>query len=226
LLQPARGYRFNVDALLLADFANAHARRSVVDVCDLGAGCGVVGLLVLRERAHARLTAVEIQPRLATLARRNLEANDFASRGEVLEVDASGRRLPGARFDLVVSNPPYQALGRGAANPDGEAAIARHELRLTLASLAATLRRILRPRGQAALVYPAARLVELCAALESVGVSPRRVRTVQARADEDASRALILAEKGAATGQLVIEPPLIEHAGTAPTAELARICGR
>jgi tRNA1Val (adenine37-N6)-methyltransferase len=124
-----------------------------------------------------------------------------------------------------VSNPPYQALGRGVANPDGEAAIARHELRLTMASLAATLRRILRPRGQAALIYPSTRLVELCGALEAVGVSPRHVRPVHARADEPASRALILAEKGAATGQLVISPPLVEHVGIAPSAELQRICG-
>jgi hypothetical protein len=48
---------------------------------------------------------------------------------------------------------------------------------------------------------------------------------VHARAHEDASRALILAEKSAATGQLVIEPPLVEHVGTSPTPELVRICG-
>jgi tRNA1(Val) A37 N6-methylase TrmN6 len=53
LLQPARGYRFSIDALLLADFAativstslsSISSRSEQVRGADLGSGCGVVAL--------------------------------------------------------------------------------------------------------------------------------------------------------------------------------------
>ena len=49
LAQPRRGYRFNIDSVLLADFTRRIVSSPVEDlVVDLGAGCGVVGLLLAR----------------------------------------------------------------------------------------------------------------------------------------------------------------------------------
>jgi tRNA1Val (adenine37-N6)-methyltransferase len=232
ILQPQKGYRFTFDALLLADFAIAHGRRprGEIAICDIGTGCGVVGLVLLRELPSARLTAVELQPRLAEVARRNLVDNGLDDRGEVVELDvispAAKRRLPGARFDWVVCNPPYQAIGRGAHNPESELAIARHELRLPIGRLCDEARRLLRPRGHAAIVYPAARLAELITATNTVGLAPIRLRLCHANAGSPATRALLLCEKGAPAGRLVIEPPLYEHeAGGAPSAAARAIGG-
>lgn len=190
----------------------------------------MIGLVLLRELAQARLCAVELQPRLAEVARLNLADNDLAHRGRVLELDAASpearRALPGASFDWVVSNPPYQAIGRGATNPDGELAIARHELRLPLAQLIAQTRRILRPRGQAAFVYPTARLVELLAAARVAGLAPLRLRHVHPRVGDASTRALVLCEKGGAEGRLVVDAPVYEYeVDGRPTAELRRVGG-
>ncbi len=189
----------------------------------------MVGLLALRALDGARLCAIEVQPRLAELARRNLRENGFADRGEVVEADVAAaafrRRIGGARFHLLLTNPPYQPLGRGAQNPDGEAAIARHEVRLPLARLVAEARRTLRPGGEAAFVYPAARLAELLGAAQAVGLSARKLRLVHPRRDRAATRALVLCDKSAPHAPLEVLPPLIEHDGVAPTAELRRICG-
>jgi len=204
--------------------------RGPVEICDLGAGCGIIGLALLKRIDRARLTAVELQPRLAELARRNLIENELGERGEVLELDLAvpreARRLGGGRFDWVLSNPPYRALGRGATNPEEESAIARHELRLPLARLIAEQRRLLRPRGYAALVYPSARLGELMGMAIAVGLQPRTLRLVHPRADEPATRALVLLAKGGAAGTLTARPPLIERRGDGtPTDELRRITG-
>ena len=50
LEQPRRGYRFTADPLLLAGFMSLHGRRprtGGLSLCDLGAGCGVLGLALL-----------------------------------------------------------------------------------------------------------------------------------------------------------------------------------
>ncbi len=202
----------------------------MLEICDLGAGCGIIGLLLLRRIEGTRLTAVELQPRLAELARRNLVENALADRAQVLELDLAApkdaRRISGARFDWVLSNPPYQALGRGLTNPDEESAIARHELRLPLARLIAEQRRLLRPRGHAALIYPSARLGELVCAASAAGLMPRTLRLVHPKADAPATRALVLLEKGGAAGRLAALPPLVERrADGTPSDELLRIVG-
>ncbi|MGH7269551.1 MAG: methyltransferase, partial [Polyangiaceae bacterium] len=87
LFQPARGmgYRTNVDALLLAWFAASS--RPAPTAFDLGAGVGAVGLSLLRLGAATRVVFVEIDESPAALARRNLAANQWLSRGEVVRGD-------------------------------------------------------------------------------------------------------------------------------------------
>src|SRR6187399_45249 len=69
--QPEHGYRVNVDSLLLAQFACAG--RSARVAVDLGAGIGLVALLVAHFGAARELLLVEREPALAAIARDNLE---------------------------------------------------------------------------------------------------------------------------------------------------------
>jgi len=194
----------------------------VVDFCT---GCGVVGLGLLSRDAKAMATLVELQPRLADLARRNAEENAMGARVAVVEGDLR-TALPdaGATFDVAVANPPYRSLDEGPASPDEEVAIAQHELRVTVADVAAAMRRVLVPGGRAALVYPAARIAALLAALDGAGLRPVRARFVHPRADEPANRVLVEAQKGA-RGPLVVEAPLVVRDAAGYTAEAARILG-
>jgi tRNA1Val (adenine37-N6)-methyltransferase len=207
--------------LLLVDFVRPPFGR-VVDFC---AGCGVVGLGLLSRDGKATATLVELQPRLADLARRNAEDNAMGARVAVAEGDLR-TALPdgGATFDVAVANPPYRTLDEGPASPDEEVAIAQHELRVTVADVAAVMRRVLVPGGRAALVYPAARVAALLAALDGAGLRPVRARFVHPRADEPANRVLVEAHKGA-RGPLVVEAPLVVRDAAGYTAEAARILG-
>ena len=54
LEQPAGSFRFSSDALLLADFALESSLPENAVFADLGTGCGVVALGVLRRRARWR----------------------------------------------------------------------------------------------------------------------------------------------------------------------------
>ena len=129
LSQPARGegYRVNVNAILLADFAQQGGRSKVA--FDLGAGVGAVSLALLHWSAVERVTLVEIDPLAAELARANLDANGWSERGEVLTRGrlrrrpcASRRRAlgglqpplcsAGARTPLDGRGPSARAFGR------------------------------------------------------------------------------------------------------------------
>jgi len=62
ILQKERGYRFSVDALLLADFATLQRGNRLV---DLGAGSGIISLILALRFPETSITEVEIQEDLA-----------------------------------------------------------------------------------------------------------------------------------------------------------------
>jgi tRNA1Val (adenine37-N6)-methyltransferase len=211
LCQPARGYRFSIDAVLLADFAASFAGESVL---DLGAGCGVVLLLLAGSRSSLRRgVGVEIQRGLWECLRRNIAENGLAGRVTAVLGDFRDPAAfaAGERFDLVVSNPPYRRAGEGRRNPDPQKETARHEVAGTLDDLMKAARYRLSDRGTFAMVGPARRLPEILATSKERGIAPRVLRFVHPFCDRPANLVLYAGSAGRAP-EPVILPPLVVYA--------------
>jgi len=78
-------------------------------ILDLGTGSGAVAVSLALERPDCRVTAVDLSPGALTVARRNAEL--LGARIEFLPGCWYEPLPEGARFDLIVSNPPYVAPG-------------------------------------------------------------------------------------------------------------------
>ncbi len=79
-------------------------------VCDVGTGSGCVAVALLNERANARAVAVDISPAALDVAARNAERHGVRARLALLAADGLTALDPrGARFTVIVSNPPYIA---------------------------------------------------------------------------------------------------------------------
>jgi tRNA1Val (adenine37-N6)-methyltransferase len=224
LLQPAKGYRVNVDALLLAAFATTG--RAARLALDLGAGTGAVGLALHHVGAARRVVLVEREPDLVKLCAQNLERT--ATPGSVERLDIATSDLPATlarRVDLVVTNPPYFPPGRGRPRRDPKSRRARSgSLEPFLRSGA---RALAGPSARLAVVYPAQALPELLALAEALTLVPKRLRFVHATSDRPA-RIVLLELRLAKPGGLVVLPPLIEWAAPrrrSPELELV-VAGR
>jgi len=223
---PGRGYRANVDAILLAAFA-ARANRVSRLAVDLGAGAGAVGLSLFYRGTAERVAFVERDPVMAALCLRNLEANRLATRGTVHLGDLArtlatiAPKLTHAA-DLVVANPPYVAPHRDArARAETRTSarrLARHgDLLPFLRAAADALGR----RGRVCLCYPAHALLEVTTQARQTGLEPKRVRFVHGRAGRPARIALVELTRAKAGG-LVVVPPLVETGDDGrPSPELA-----
>ena len=220
--QPAQGYRFSLEAFLLADFV---AAPSSAPLLDIGTGCGIVALLLARRFPHVTIIGLELQEALVAAARQNVVQNGLASRLTLLHADALHLHhlFPAAIFDAVVCNPPYRVVGSGRLNPDASAAMARHELTLTLEQLLQACQHVLRPRGVLTLVYHPSRLAELCARLEEAQLRPRRLRLVHSTLQAPASIMLLDAVRGGRDALTVLPPLCIYDAPGSYTPEMQAI---
>ncbi len=203
-------HTFGTDSLLLADFARPHTGDRV---CDLGAGCGIVGALLLGgPHPPARVAAVELQPEAVAQMERSAAETPWL-RGRLAPLLADLRTLDGVpqlgAYDLVVCNPPYFAPGTGRAAPHPARRLARHEGGgCTLEEVCRAAGRLLRYGGAFCLCHRPERLTDLLEALRRHGLEPKRLRLVQQRADKAPWLVLAQGKKGGAPG-LRVEAPLI-----------------
>jgi len=221
--QHRRGYRFSVDAVLLANFVSP---RKDARILDLGAGCGIVSLLLACRHPAVRLTALELQDSLADLCRGNVAANGLTERIVVLQGDLClpASSLAAESFDLVVANPPYRKLLTGRRNPGEEQSIARHEVRATLKDFLAAAAFAVKNRGRVALVYPAARLSALLRGLHDQGLEPKRLQVVYGYRGGPARLVLVEAVKNGGEELEVLVPFYVyrEAGGRKYTAAMQR----
>ena len=202
VLQKRRGYRFSLDAPLLADFIRVRASDELL---EFGTGSGIIALL-LGVRRFARLTAVEIQPALAGLARRNVRLNGLEDRISVVRADLR-RFRPDRKFDVVFSNPPYIPQSTGFLSAEPEKTVAKHEIKCDILGVMQAASRLLKPDGRACFVFPARRSEAFAHAAAAAGLSVRRRRFVHPRPGEPAS--LFLAECRFGRGALRELPSLV-----------------
>lgn len=167
LLQPARGYRVAIDAVLLAAAVDAAPGQRIL---DLGAGVGAVGLCVAARLAGCKVVGIELQAALAELAERNANLNGMADRVRTIVHDLA-RPLPAAlgRFDHVVTNPPYLAAAVADPSPDPSKALATVESSADLARWLAVAAAAAEPAGTLLAVHRSDRLAEILGHLGRLG---------------------------------------------------------
>lgn len=204
--QSRRGYRFNLDSLILAHFASLKPRSVNL---DLGCGNGVIALVLARHYTQSRWHGLEVQEKLAALAEKNVQDNDLERRVIIDVGDAQDIKkiYEPHFFDNIVFNPPYRKINSGRINPLEEKAVARHEIKGSLADFLAASRYLLKPKGRVFTIYPARRLVELVFLFRKNDMEPKRMKLVFSDAASDA--AFVLAEgRWGSREELKMEPPL------------------
>ncbi len=205
VLQKKQGYRFSIDALLLAHFAEPDPDDRII---DLGTGCGILPLILFFRKKSKKITGVEVQPSLADLARRNALLNRCSSRFQVWEDDLRrlDQRVKRGSFDLVLTNPPYRKIGSGRVNPHSEKAVARHEIQATLEEVLRSAHYLLKDKGRLAMIYPASRAADLMRGLSNFHLEPKRLQFVHSHEKDEARLVLVDALKEG-HAQVKILPP-------------------
>jgi tRNA1Val (adenine37-N6)-methyltransferase len=229
LYQSESGYRFSADAVLLSSFVSTQRLKKIA---DLGAGSGIIGLLLAKKYPTAHITLIELQESLVKNAKKNVELNGLEDRVGVVHADikrifgnkddkrgSEEARKRGGRteqnlqqdflhaFDLIVSNPPFRKTKTGLVSPSDEKAMARHEIHLPISALTKSAFSMLKHHGRFCVIHLPERLAEVMTAMRQSNLEPKRIRFVHTNVQTEAKMALIEAVKEGRPG-LIVEPPL------------------
>ncbi len=195
--------------MLLAHFVRLNTHEHIL---DLGAGCGVIGLILLYRASNsiASLTAFELQERLAGLARENIVLNQFQNKMEVVEGDLRNIKqfLNPESFSTILCNPPFYTPGSGRQSKNKEAEIARHQVNCSLPEVVSAAAVAVRNRGKVLMVYPANGLATLLLLLEQQRLRVKRMQLVYSYPGSSTGARLVLVEavKNGGEGVDIMEP--------------------
>ena len=214
--QPDSGYRYNSDSLFLYDFISSFNPRG--RMLDVGAGSGVVGLLVARDHPRVELSAVEKQDVFTFLATKNAEVNQIPytlHQTDFLDFeDEKG-------FDYIVSNPPFYHEG-ASRSEDEMIHTARYNVHLPIQAFVSKAAGLLKPQGHFVFCYDAQQFGLLCAALDNASLRVVDVQFVHSKRDRKASIVMVHARKNSRS-LMKVWAPFFAFEGDAYSTEAAAI---
>lgn len=224
VVQLTKGYRFSLDALLLADFVAPPEQAGVI---DLGTGCGVIPLVLCRRFPALHVVGVESDHGMADIARMNAEQNGLSGnitivRDDVLQVRSL---FPVSSFDVVVANPPYRSHTSGRVSPHKGRDTARHESTAGIADFLASAKYLVKPAGRICFVYHPDRLGEFIHCATELKLCLLRLRMVHGRLDAPARIFLAELAKGRKGATEVLPPLIVYGADGEYTPEMQALLG-
>ena len=209
IIQKEKGFRFGMDAVLLADFARVEERDHAA---DFGTGTGILPLLIAGRGGASHIDALEIQPDMAEMAARSVALNELDGRIAIhnVPVERADEIIQPGTLDVIVCNPPYGVPGTTLLNPEKGISLARHQGENGLTAWFRMAYKLLRGKGRFNMIYPAPRMLEAMVALSKARLEPKRFRMIYPYADRAANLVLIEAMKDAKP-MLHPEPPLVVY---------------
>ncbi len=206
LYQPSSGYCYNSDSIFLYDFISSFKPKG--RVLDVGAGCGVVGLLVAKENEKVELEAVEKQELFVEYATINARVNKIPykiHKSDFLELDEE------LKYDYIISNPPF--YHDGVTKSENEMLFnARYNSNLPLEKFFKKVSRVLKPNSHFIFCYDASQFGLICEELSRVKMRAVDVQFIYPKIDRVASLVMIHARNGSKS-LMKIWPPFISFDG-------------
>ena len=154
-------------------------------VLDIGAGTGLLSLMMAQQHPTAEITAIEIEASAVGEARQNFQQSPWRKNLQLVEGDILTQEFDSG-FDLVITNPPFyenQLKGPGQLRN-----IAHHDGGLLLPALVGIIKKLLKPGGEAWILLPFYRKNEIQDLANAHGLLAKRVITVQPFAHKTPTR--------------------------------------
>ena len=156
-----KGLKITEDAILLSEFMKEYFSKKCKNLkekksfLEIGAGQGIISLLLSELDIISKIFAVEIQKEVFSTLKKNIEINDLNEK--IIPINKNIKSING-EYDFIFSNPPYKKINSGKMPKNKTEQISKYEVLLTLEEIILEIRRLLKNYGEFFLVVPNSRL--------------------------------------------------------------------
>lgn len=224
IIQNPKGFCFGVDAVLLSNFIKLKNGETAV---EFGTGTGVIPILLSGRKSFKKISAFEVQPEVADMARRSVKLNGLEDRIEVIEDNLKEARkyIEPATVDVVFSNPPYMSTEGGIKNSHTMKTISRHEVLCTLEDIIREASKLLKFKGRFYMIHRPNRLVDILTLCRQYNLEPKEIRMIQPYSDKKPNIFLVMCSKGGNSDLKFMDPLIVYEKDGRYTDEIHRIYG-
>jgi len=225
IIQNNKFFKFGIDAVLLSNFVKT--TRKALNVVDLGTGTGIIPILLTAKIDINKIYAVEIQEKVAEMAKRSVKLNNLEDKIEILNIDLKEieKNLKENSIDIIVTNPPYQTNNSGLQNENEEKRISRHEIYCNIEDICKKSKYLLKDKGEMYMVNRPERLVDVIYNLRKYNLEPKELRYVQSNIDSAPVLVLIKAVKNGKSFLKTLKPLIVYNKNGEYTDEINEIYG-
>lgn len=225
VIQKKDAFRFGIDAVLLANFANIKKRHKVIDFCT---GTGIIPFIIAGKTECNDIKGIEIQEEFVDMAKRTVEFNNLSDR-----INFYCRDLKDIEFlksiekvDVVTVNPPYKLQGSGIININDKNAIARHEILCNLEDVIVASKTVLKDNGRLYMIHRPDRLCDIFCIMRKYKIEPKRVKMIHPTYNKAPNIVLIEGQNFGGSFLKWDEPLYVHELDGSYTKEIDKIYGR
>lgn len=217
ILQPEKGYRAGIDAVLLAAAIPASDGDTLFEA---GIGTGVAAACLATRVPGTIITGVEIASHYALIAEENFKRNQLHERITVLKGDLCDSMrhdqldwpVPGS-VSHAYANPPFFEDHTVQAPADSLRAQAHMLKAGELENWVKVMTNTVKPRGTVSIIHPATSLLTLLAAMEPK-LGALTVLPLRAHRNDAASRIIVRGTKGSKAPVRLLPGLMLHEAGS------------
>lgn len=210
IIQDTDMFNFSLDSVLLPNFVTINKKTK--KILDIGSGNAPIPL-ILSTLTDAQIMAVEIQKDVYELGKESIKINKLENRIDFINADINElyKEIDTETFDVITCNPPYFKVNESSNLNDSEyKTIARHEIKLDLEKLFKITKKLLKNKGNIAIVHRPERLSDIVSEMKKNNIEPKRIQFVYPSINSEANILLIEGTKNGNPGVKIL-PPLISH---------------
>lgn len=209
IIQKKSGFRFGVDAVLLANFSNVKKNARVIDLCS---GTGIIPFIMSGKTEAKNIVGVEIQEEFVEMANRTARINSLEDRVNFINEDLTNIKFLKTmeKAEVVTVNPPYKLQNTGIININDKNAIARHEICCTLEDVIIAARILLKDNGRFFMVHRPERIVDILTLMRKHKIEPKRIKLVHPKPNKAPNIVLIEGQRDGGSF-FKFEDPLYVH---------------
>lgn len=223
IFQDTDCFSFSLDSIMLANFVTIRLKDK--RIVDLGCGNGVIPL-IMSLRTNKNIVGVEIQEKLANMAKKSVIYNDLTEQISIINCNMKDYVCENTfeSFDLITCNPPYFKVNdKNYFNDSPEKVIARHEVEITLEELLVVVKKLLKNNGNFAIVHRTDRLMDIISLFRKSNIEPKRIRFVHENVNKNSTLVLIEGQKNGNVGLKIEEPFILYNEDGSETEEYKKL---